>query len=59
MSVKNAVTPPGIDPGSVRLVAQSLRDGFSLYNSGYDQMMAYVKNVYESSGFIKSKTCLH
>jgi hypothetical protein len=25
MSLKNAVTPPGIDPGTVRLVAQRLK----------------------------------
>jgi hypothetical protein len=26
MSLKNPVTPPGIDPGTVRLVAQRLND---------------------------------
>jgi hypothetical protein len=51
MSLKNPVTPPGIDPGTVRLVAQRLNQyatpgPFVLYSAGnYTRRQLYQMNV--------------
>ena len=42
MSLKNPVTPPGIDPGTVRLVAQRLNH---YATPGHSQNMYLLKNA--------------
>ena len=44
MSLKNPVTPPGIDPGTVRLVAQRLNH-YATPGPFYDRVLLKIDNI--------------
>jgi hypothetical protein len=64
MSLKNTVTPPGIDPGTVRLVAQRLKHyattGPKLENQQYEKyrlVLRFVLSLKEMRTPLNTFTC--
>jgi hypothetical protein len=58
MSLKNSVTPPGIDPGTVRLVAQRLSHYAMIIVKKYDNVIGdfHVRLLFELPHSIELNT---
>jgi len=57
MSLKNPVTPPGIDPGTVRLVAQRLNQYATTGPSKHMKQINLLRNCPEKSRVCHQAVC--